>query len=241
MRTHPAALTLPRGKLPKICNSAVRKRLCNGKLGNFHRTVPAQPGAARHNPGSLPRYRGGVLGTTRAPSPATEELCSAQPPPSHFLLSRGPKVPRSRSGAAPAADTQRRTMNFCIAVLLVLQSLPGKAEVEDEEEIAPDLFEYMTHLSNYYYSTEDYYYDNTTATPATYVYEFDSYETNITGDMDYEQLFPEWNATTEVSGLPDTNAPGDAKDTQDFQESLGSSLQGHLTLIILLSFLGLLL
>lgn len=29
---------------------------------------------------------------------------------------------------------------------------------------------------NYYYSTEEYYYDNTTATPATYVYEFDSYE-----------------------------------------------------------------
>ncbi|KAL9822988.1 uncharacterized protein GJ701_015837 isoform 2-T2 [Geothlypis trichas] len=139
-------------------------------------------------------------------------------------------------------------MNFCIAVLLVLQSLPGKAEVEDEEEIAPDLFEYMTHLSNYYYSTEEYYYDNTTATPATYVYEFDSYETNFTGDIDYEELFPEWNATTEVSGLPDTNAsgdakdtPGSAKDTQDFQGSLGSSLQGHLTLIILLSFLGLLL
>lgn len=29
---------------------------------------------------------------------------------------------------------------------------------------------------NYYYSTEDYYYDNITATPATYVYELDSYE-----------------------------------------------------------------
>ncbi|KAM3657072.1 uncharacterized protein VK521_014509 isoform 1-T2 [Ammospiza maritima maritima] len=147
-------------------------------------------------------------------------------------------------------------MNFCIAVLLVLQSLPGKAEVEDEEEIAPDLFEYMTHLSDYYYSTEDYYYDNATATPATYVYEFDSYETNTTGDIDYDKFFPEWNDTIELSGLPDTNAPGDAKDTpgnakdtprgakdsQDFhQESLGSSLQGHLTLIILLSFLGLLL
>ncbi|XP_077048001.1 uncharacterized protein LOC143696197 isoform X2 [Agelaius phoeniceus] len=140
-------------------------------------------------------------------------------------------------------------MNFCIAVLLVLRSLPGKAEVEDDtEEMAPDLFEYMTHLSNYYYSTEDYYYDNTTATPATYVYEFDSYETNITEDLDYEKFLREWNATSEVSGLPDTNAPGDAKDTpgdakdtQDFQESLGSSLQGHLTLIILLSFLALLL
>ncbi|XP_005497122.2 uncharacterized protein LOC102071860 [Zonotrichia albicollis] len=139
-------------------------------------------------------------------------------------------------------------MNFCIAVLLVLQSLPGKAEVEDEEEIAPDLFEYMTHLSDYYYSTEDYYYDNVTATPATYVYEFDSYETNTTGDIDYDKFFPEWNDTIELSGLPDINAPGDAKatpgdakDTQDFQESLGSSLQGHLTLIILLSSLGLLL
>ncbi|XP_039566075.1 uncharacterized protein LOC120502590 isoform X2 [Passer montanus] len=136
-------------------------------------------------------------------------------------------------------------MNFCIAVLLVLQSLPGKAEVKDDmEEIAQDLYEYLAHLSDEYYSTEDYYYDNITATPGTYVYEFDSYETNTIGDMDWEKWLSEENATTEVSGSPDTSAPGvsrDAKDSQDFQESLGSSLQGHLTLIILLSFLGLLL
>ncbi|XP_053856880.1 uncharacterized protein LOC128820256 [Vidua macroura] len=239
MRTHPAALTLPGENFPRFAiqpsetplqretsTAGAAARTPHGTRSARHCSSPG------HNPGSLPRYRGG---------------CSAQPPPSHFLLSRGKlgKVPRRRSGAAPAADTQRRTMNFCIAVLLVLQSLPGKAELEDDmEEIAQDLYDYMAHLSNYYSSTEDYYYDNITATPATYVYEFDSYETSTIGYMDWEKLFPEENATTEVSGFPDTNAPGDsrdAKDSQDFQESLGSSLQGHLTLIILLSFLGLLL
>lgn len=29
---------------------------------------------------------------------------------------------------------------------------------------------------NYYYTTEDYYYDNITATPATYMYELDPYD-----------------------------------------------------------------
>ncbi|KAM7028967.1 uncharacterized protein M8220_014111 isoform 1-T3 [Acridotheres tristis] len=136
-------------------------------------------------------------------------------------------------------------MNFCFAVLLVLHSLPGKAELEDDlEEIAQDLYDYMAHLSNYYYSTEDYYYDNITATPATYMYELDSNETSTFGDIDWEKFFAEENSTTEVSRLPDTNAAGDSKDaedSQDFQESFGSPLQGHLTLIILLSFLGLLL
>ncbi|CAN8206887.1 unnamed protein product [Coccothraustes coccothraustes] len=231
MRTHPAALTLPGGKFPEICNSAVPNASANGKLPpperrRGPRAAHAQPGAARHSPGSLPRYRGALLGAT---------------PPSHFLPPRAPKVPQERS----RSGSRHPTMNFCIAVLLVLQSLPGKAEVEDDtEEIASDLYEYVAHLSNYYYSTEDYYYDNITATPATYVYEFDSYETNTTGEMDWENWFPEWNDTTMVPGLPDTNAPGDsrdAKDSQDFQGSLGSSLQSHLTLIILLSFLGLLL
>ncbi|RLV86179.1 hypothetical protein DV515_00015959 [Chloebia gouldiae] len=136
-------------------------------------------------------------------------------------------------------------MRFCMALLLLLQSLPGKAELQDDiEEIAQDLYDYMAHLSNYYSSTEDYYYDNITATPATYVYEFDSYEANVTEYVDWEKLFSEEHVTTEVPQVPDTNAPGDsrdAKDSQDFQESLGLSLQGHLTLIILLSFLGLLL
>ncbi|TRZ09914.1 hypothetical protein HGM15179_017213 [Zosterops borbonicus] len=136
-------------------------------------------------------------------------------------------------------------MNFCIAVLLVLHSLPGKAEVEDDlEEIVQDLYDYMAHLSNYYYSTEDYYYDNITATPATYIYELDSYETSTNGEIDWEKWLLEQNITTNISGLPDANAPGDsrdAKDSRDFQESLGSSLQSQLTLIILLSFLGLLL
>ncbi|RMB90728.1 hypothetical protein DUI87_32993 [Hirundo rustica rustica] len=113
-------------------------------------------------------------------------------------------------------------MNFYIAVLLVLHSLPG----------------------NYYYSTEDYYYDNITATPATYMYELDSYETSTAGEVDWGKWFAEENATTKISGLPDTNAPGvsrDAENSQDSWESLGSSLQSQLTLIILLSFLGLLL
>lgn len=112
------------------------------------------------------------------------------------------------------------------------------------EEIAQDLYDYMAHLSNYYYSTEDYYYDNITATPATYMYELDSYETSTFGEVDWDKLFPEKNSTTKISGIPDTNAPGDsrdAEDSQDSQESFGSSLQCHLTLIILLSFLGLLL
>ncbi|KAM4880275.1 uncharacterized protein FYW23_013978 [Sylvia borin] len=136
-------------------------------------------------------------------------------------------------------------MKFCIAVLLVLHSLPGKAEVEDDrEEIAQDLYDYMAHLSNYYYSTEDYYYDNITATPATYIYELESYETSTTGEVDWEKWFLEGNATTNISGLPDTKASGDsrdAEDSQDSQESFGSSLQSQLILIILLSFLGLLL
>lgn len=137
-------------------------------------------------------------------------------------------------------------MNFCIAVLLVLNSFPGKVELEDDmEEVTQDLYDYMAHLTDYYYSTEDYYYDNVTATPATYVYELDSYEVNTLGDVDWEKWFPVGNAATEISGVPDKNAPGDSRDAEDSQgsqESFGSSLQCHLTLIILLlSFLGLLL
>lgn len=76
------------------------------------------------------------------------------------------------------------------------------------------------------------------------MYEFDSNETSTFGDIDWEKFFSEENATTKIPGLPDRNAPvdsRDAEDSQDSHESFGSSLQGHLTLIILLSFLGLLL
>lgn len=95
------------------------------------------------------------------------------------------------------------------------------------------------------------------------------------GEVDWEKWFSEENSTTQISGIPDKNAPGDSRDAedsqvgacqlmssatgfqhikmwdfgtdlfslthQDSQESFGSSLQCHLTLIILLSFLGLLL
>ncbi|XP_041883429.1 uncharacterized protein LOC121664264 [Corvus kubaryi] len=231
MRTHPAALTLPGENFPRFAirppETPLQRETSPAGARDALSAAPLQP---RAQPGHNPRCRGG---------------CSAQPPESFPASGPLGKVPRSRSGAAPAADTQRRTMNFCIAVLLVLHSLPGKAEVEDDvEEIAQDLYDYMAHLSNYYYSTEDYYYDNITATPATYVYELDSYETSTLGEVDWDKLFPEENSTTKISGRPDTNAPGDsrdAEDSQDSQESFGSSLQCHLSLIVLLSFLGLLL
>nr|XP_030147234.3 uncharacterized protein LOC115498426 [Taeniopygia guttata] len=226
MRTHLAALTLLGENFPKFAIQPLQGETSSGadSAGSTLSPVPLRSRAQTGLPPTLPRR---LLGSA---------------PPAHFLLG---SVPRRRSGAAPAADTQRRMMRVCIAVLLVLQSLPGKAELQDDmEEIAQDLYDYMAHLSNYYSSTEDYYYDNITATPATYVYEFDSYEANTIGYVDWDKLFPEENATTKVPEVPNTKAPGDsrdAKDSQDFQESLGSSLQGHLTLTILLSCLGLLL
>ncbi|XP_017694857.1 PREDICTED: uncharacterized protein LOC108509787 isoform X2 [Lepidothrix coronata] len=134
-------------------------------------------------------------------------------------------------------------MNFFIAALLVLQFAPGNAEVEDdEEEITQFLFDYAARYSDYLYSTGDYYYDNTTGMPTPYTFEMDSYETNTIGD--YGQWFPQEDATTKISGIPDTDAPGDsrnAKDSQDFWESAGSPLQSHLPLVTLLSLRGLLL
>ncbi|XP_027558602.1 uncharacterized protein LOC113977028 isoform X1 [Neopelma chrysocephalum] len=68
-------------------------------------------------------------------------------------------------------------MNFFIAALLVLQFVPGNAEVEDdEEEITQFLFDYAARYSDYLYSTGDYYYDNTTGMPTPYTFEMDSYE-----------------------------------------------------------------
>ncbi|XP_027558603.1 uncharacterized protein LOC113977028 isoform X2 [Neopelma chrysocephalum] len=134
-------------------------------------------------------------------------------------------------------------MNFFIAALLVLQFVPGNAEVEDdEEEITQFLFDYAARYSDYLYSTGDYYYDNTTGMPTPYTFEMDSYETNTIGD--YGQWFPQEDATIKISGIPDTDAPEDsrnAKDSQDIWESAGSPLQCHVPLVTLLSLRGLLL
>ncbi|XP_015505775.1 uncharacterized protein LOC107214681 isoform X2 [Parus major] len=233
MRTHPAALTLPGENFPRSAiqpseTPPQRETSTAGTRCTGHGTRdPLSPPrcSSGHSSGSLP------LSTPPESFPA---------PPDGSGRARG-----AGAEPLPAADTQRRTMNLCIAVLLLLHSLTGKAEVQDDmEEMTQDLYDYMAHLSNYYYSTEDYYYDNITATPATYMYELDTYETSTIGEVDWEKWFPVENATTMISGLPDTNAPGDSRDvdnSQDSQESLGPSLQGHLTLIILLSFLSLLL
>lgn len=42
-------------------------------------------------------------------------------------------------------------------------------------------------------------------------------QTNTTGELDWENWFPEWNATTNVPGLPDTDAPRDSRDAKDSQ------------------------
>ncbi|XP_032938737.1 uncharacterized protein LOC117008779 isoform X1 [Catharus ustulatus] len=208
MRSHPAALTLPGGKLPRFATQQSETPL-RGQLRQRGAAGSVRSARLRCGTGALPaRCRGAR---------------SAQRPPSHFLPPRGlpGTVPPSSSGAASAADTQPSTMNFCIAVLLVLHSLPGKVELEDDlEEMAQDLYDYMAHLSNYYdstYSTEDYYYDNITATPATYVYDLESYETSTFGDIDWEKWFSEENDTTTTSGLPNTNSSGDARDAKDTQ------------------------
>ncbi|XP_032938738.1 uncharacterized protein LOC117008779 isoform X2 [Catharus ustulatus] len=185
MRSHPAALTLPGGKLPRFATQQSETPL-RGQLRQRGAAGSVRSARLRCGTGALPaRCRGAR---------------SAQRPPSHFLPPRGlpGTVPPSSSGAASAADTQPSTMNFCIAVLLVLHSLPGKVELEDDlEEMAQDLYDYMAHLSNYYdstYSTEDYYYDNITATPATYVYDLESYEVSwVSPGIPQKTSFPHPN------------------------------------------------
>ncbi|XP_032568756.1 uncharacterized protein LOC116799617 [Chiroxiphia lanceolata] len=183
-------------------------------------------------------------GTTRALLGATKDIGPLSPaPPESFPASVGTGSRKSRGAAAAADDTQGRRMNFFIAALLVLQFVPGNAEVEDdEEEITQFLFDYAARYSDYLYSTGDYYYDNTTGMPTPYTFEMDSYETNTIGD--FGQWFPQEDATTKISGIPDTDAPGDsrnAKDSQDFWESAGPPLQCHVPLVTLLSLRGLLL
>lgn len=130
MRTRPAALTLP-GENSQICNSALRDAPA--------REAAAAPGArsARHQPRSL--------------------RAAAEP-----ALLNAPRVisclcGTARPGPAPAADTQPGTMNFCIAVLLLLHALPGKyiPGFAKRDLVLARCSGYSQSYSGYYYCSWD--------------------------------------------------------------------------------------